>query len=232
MRILIVEDDAVLADALAGALGDAGYAVDVLATGEEADRALATESFDLAILDIGLPRLDGFEVLRQLRARGASLPVLILTARKKPHDRIYGLDLGADDYLAKPFVTGELLARVRALLRRAQGRAGNAITVGPLVVDVAGRRATLGAAPLELSARELAAVEVLAERAGKVVGKSVLVSSVYSWDKDVGPNAIEIIVHRLRKKLRGSGIAIRTVRGLGYLLEEGGEQAEGREDAG
>jgi two-component system, OmpR family, response regulator len=230
MRILIVEDDSMLADALAGALGDAGYAADVLASGEDADRALATETFDLAILDIGLPQLDGFEVLRRLRARGLSLPVLILTARKRPHDRIYGLDLGADDYLSKPFVTGELLARVRALLRRAQGRAGNAIAVGPLVVDVAGCRATLGDAALDLSSRELAAIEVLAERAGKVVSKSALLSSVYSWDKDVGPNAIEIIVHRLRRKLHGSGIAIRTVRGLGYLLEEDAPVGEGPDD--
>lgn len=225
MRILLAEDDAVLADALGGTLRDAGYAVDILPSGTEADRALATERFDLLVLDIGLPQLDGFEVLRRLRARGATLPVLVLTARHKPHDRIYGLDLGADDYLGKPFVAGELLARVRALLRRAQGRSGNAIAVGPLVVDVAGRRALLGEAPLELSQRELAALEVLAERAGKVVSKDALLASVYDWGKDVGPNAVEIVVHRLRKKLLGSGVTIRTVRGLGYLLEPG----EGRQ---
>lgn len=232
MRILVVEDDSVLADAIVNALGDAGYAADALASGADADRALGTEEFDLVILDIELPMLDGYEVLERLRARGRATPVLILTARDSVLDRIHGLDTGADDYLTKPFVMGELYARVRALIRRAKGRAENRIVVGQLEIDVTGRTATLGSAPLELSAKELAAIEVLATRAGKVVSKDVLMNSVYAWDRNVGPNAVEILIHRIRKKLQDSAVSIRTVRGLGYLMESGGQGAEEPRDAG
>ena len=219
MRILLAEDDTILADGLAHSLRALGYAVDGMATGAEADRALTDEDYDLVILDIELPRLDGFEVLKRLRKRKSTVPVLILTARDAVHDRIEGLDLGADDYLTKPFETGELIARVRALIRRAQGIAANEIALGRLVIDVKGRRALLDGAPVELSARELAVLEILASRAGRVVSKDALMKSLYEWDEDVGSNAIEIYVHRLRRKLEDSDINIRTIRGLGYLLD-------------
>ena len=221
MHILVVEDDSVLADALANSLRSLGYAVDCLTTGAEADRALATANYDLVILDIELPVLDGFQVLRRLRQRKAKAPVLMLTARDSVHDRIHGLDIGADDYLTKPFEMGELAARVRALIRRAQGIAENQIQVGRLVIDVKGRCALMDNVALDLSARELAVLEALATRAGRVISKDALIHSLYSWDEDVGPNAIEIHVHRIRKKLQDANadVSIRTIRGLGYLME-------------
>ncbi|MDB5863429.1 MAG: basR 3 [Betaproteobacteria bacterium] len=219
MRILIVEDDAILSDGLAHALRSRGYAVDCMANGIDADWALATEQYDLVVLDIELPLIDGFEVLRRLRKRKATVAVLVLTARDSVHDRIHGLDIGADDYLTKPFEVGELEARIRALVRRASGMADNEIAIGRLVLDLKGRRALVDGACVELSARELAVLEILASRAGRVVAKDALMHSLYQWDEDVSPNAIEIYVHRLRKKLGESGINIRTIRGLGYLLE-------------
>ena len=219
MRILVVEDDAILADGLAHALRSRGYAVDCLSTGADADRALTDGEYDLVVLDIELPLLDGFEVLKRLRKRKASTPVLVLTARDSVHDRIHGLDSGADDYLTKPFEMGELEARIRALVRRAQGAADNQIELGRLVLDTKGRRAFVDGANVELSARELAVLEILAGRAGRVVSKDALMSSLYQWDEDPSTNAIEIYVHRLRKKLGDCGINIRTIRGLGYLLE-------------
>jgi two-component system, OmpR family, response regulator len=234
MRILIVEDDSVLADALTFALGNLGYAIDCLATGAEADQVLARGNYDLVILDIELPALDGFEVLRRLRARKTKVPVLILTARDSVHDRVHGLDIGADDYLVKPFELGELVARIRALLRRAQGAVNNRIEVGRLIMDLKGRRVLLDGAPLDLSPRELAVLEMLAARAGEVVSKNTLINSLYNWDEDVGPNAIEIHIHRIRKKLQDANadISIRTVRGLGYLMEAVGGGAKTAQDAG
>jgi two-component system, OmpR family, response regulator len=229
MHVLVVEDDSVLADALTHSLRAMGYAVDCLETGEQADSALATQEYDLVVLDLSLPVLDGFEVLARLRGRKSAVPVLILTARDAVRDRIRGLDLGADDYLTKPFEMGELEARLRALIRRSQGTADNALRVGRLLVDIKGRRALVDDAPLDLSARELAVLEILAGRAGRVVSKDDFVRSLYEWDNDVGPNAIEIFVHRLRKKLQGSDVSIRTIRGLGYLLEVEGERP-GRND--
>jgi DNA-binding response OmpR family regulator len=179
----------------------------------------ATEQYDLVVLDIELPLIDGFEVLRRLRKRKATVAVLVLTARDSVHDRIHGLDIGADDYLTKPFEVGELEARIRALVRRASGMADNEIAIGRLVLDLKGRRALVDGTCVELSARELAVLEILASRAGRVVAKDALMHSLYQWDEDVSPNAIEIYVHRLRKKLGESGINIRTIRGLGYLLE-------------
>ncbi len=219
MHILVVEDDTVLADAVTQTLRGLGYAVDCLVTGAEADRALADEQYDLVVLDIELPLLDGLEVLRRLRRRKTKTPVLMLTARDSVHDRIHGLDIGADDYLTKPFEMGELLARIRALVRRAQGITENEITVGRLAVDLKGRRAFIDGQPLALSAREQAVLEVLASRAGRVVSKDAVMRSLYEWDDDVGTNAIEIYVHRIRKKLQDSGVTIRTIRGLGYLME-------------
>lgn len=220
MRVLIVEDDPVLADGLTRSLRQADYAVDCINDGGEADHVLATQSYDLVILDLGLPKLDGFEVLRRLRRRGAKVPVLMLTARDSLQDRVKGLDLGADDYLAKPFDLPELEARVRALVRRGQSGGSAALTHGALTLDVAGRRATLNGDPLDLSARELGVLEVLMMRSGRVVGKEQLAGQLYGWDEEVGANAIEVYVHRLRRKLEPAGVSIRTIRGLGYLLEK------------
>lgn len=220
MRVLLVEDDPILADGLLHSLSHAGYAVDRAAHGEAADHMLAAQNYDLAILDLGLPRLDGFEVLRRLRARGNAVPVLILTARDGIEDRVRGLDLGADDYLAKPFELPELEARVRALIRRGQFGASAQLTLGLVTLDTAGRQALLHGQPLTLSARELALLEILMMRAGRVVGKEHILERLCNWDEDIGDNAIEVYVHRLRKKLETSGLRIRTIRGLGYLLED------------
>ena len=220
MRILIVEDDPVLADGLVRSLRGVDYAVDCVGNGAEADHVLATQPYDLVILDIGLPGVDGFEVLRRLRRRGAAVPVLILTARDALNDRVKGLDLGADDYLAKPFDLPELEARARALIRRGQSGGASVLTHGALVLDTAGRRATLDGEALELSAREFGVLEVLMMRSGRVVSKEQLAEQLYGWDEEVGPNAIEVYVHRLRRKLEPAGVQIRTIRGLGYLLEK------------
>jgi two-component system, OmpR family, response regulator len=219
MRILVVEDDSVLADALVHNLRHAGYAVDCLADGAAAAHALITQEYDLVILDIGLPKLDGFEVLTRLRRAEAHTPVIILTARDAVQDRIRGLDLGADDYLAKPFEMPELEARVRAVIRRMQGASGPELAVGPLTLDRIGRRILLNGMPLDLSARELAVLEVLMGRAGRVVHKEQLMQRLYEWDKVVGTNAIEVYMHRVRRKLTGAPVTIRTIRGLGYMLE-------------
>ncbi|MEW6695596.1 Transcriptional regulatory protein tctD [Tepidimonas thermarum] len=221
MRILIAEDDQVLADGLLRTLRAAGAAVDHVASGDEADAALmAHDSFDLLILDLGLPRLSGLEVLKRLRARGAKLPVLILTAADSVEDRVRGLDLGADDYMAKPFALAELEARVRALVRRGNGAASSLIQHGPLVYDQAGRVATIDGKMVELSARELSLLEVLLQRAGRLVSKEQLVERLCEWGDEVSNNAIEVYIHRLRKKIERGPIRIATVRGLGYCLEK------------
>ncbi len=219
MRILIAEDDPVLADGLSRSLRAVGYAVDVVATGEAADSALAAQAFDLVILDLGLPRLSGLEVLRRLRARSASVPVLILTAADGVEQRVRGLDLGADDYMAKPFALSELEARVRALTRRALGGAQNVLKQGALKLDQAGRIATINDQPIDLSARELGLLETLLARPGRLVSKEQLVDHLCEWGEEVSNNAIEVYVHRLRKKLEPGGIRIVTVRGLGYCFE-------------
>jgi two-component system OmpR family response regulator len=220
MRILIAEDDQVLADGLLRALRAAGCAVDQVSTGSEADAALALHAFDLLILDLGLPRLHGFEVLRKLRARGNNLPVLILTAADSLEQRVKGLDLGADDYMAKPFELAELEARVRALTRRGLGTASNLLKHGPLTFDASGRVAYLNDQMLELSAREMGLLEVLLQRAGRLVSKEQLVERLCEWGDEVSNNAIEVYVHRLRKKIEHGPVRIATVRGLGYCLEK------------
>jgi two-component system OmpR family response regulator len=220
MRILLAEDDPVLADGLTRSLHQSDYAVDCVGTGDQADHVLLAQNYDLVILDLGLPKLDGFEVLRRLRHRGSKIPVLILTARDGLDERVRGLDLGADDYLTKPFDLPELEARVRALIRRGQSGGGSILTHGVLQLDTAGRRATLSGAPLDLSARELGVLEVLMHRSGRVVNKEQLAEQLYGWDEEVGANAIEVYVHRLRRKLEPAGVVIRTIRGLGYLLEK------------
>lgn len=223
MRILIAEDDATLADGLLRALRAAGYAVDVVTDGAAADSALTTQSFDLLILDLGLPRLSGLDVLRRLRARQSGLPVLVLTAADDVDSRVRGLDLGADDYMAKPFALSELEARVRALTRRAAGGAANLLRVGALTLDTAGHVAFMNDQPLELSARELSLLEVLLKRAGRLVSKEQLVDHLCEWGDELSNNAIEVYVHRLRRKLEVGGVRIVTVRGLGYCLERPSE---------
>ena len=220
MRILIVEDDASLGVGLSHIHESEGHAVYVMKSGEHAVLATAQESFDLVILDVGLPGIDGFEVLRRLRAKGGSVPVLMLTARDEVGDKVHGLELGADDYLPKPFAKSELVARVRALLRRGQARASPQLVHGPLTFDSGARRAFLHGAPLELSAREWAVLEVFLGKVEKVLSKEAIIQGLANWGEDLTPNAIEVYVSRLRTKLEPAGIRIRTVRGFGYMLEE------------
>lgn len=220
MRILLVEDDAVLADGLYRSFRQSGYVTDCVNNGTDADNVLLDHSFDLVVLDIGLPGQDGFQVLRKLRQRRSDVPVLLLTARDALEDRVQGLDLGADDYLTKPFDLLELEARIRALIRRRQGRTGSFIVHGPLIFDNDGKRVTVNGEPVDLSAKEFAALEIFLTRAGRVVTKEFLIDKLYDWTESVGHNAIEVCVHRLRKKLEPFNIHIRTVRGLGYYLDK------------
>jgi two-component system, OmpR family, response regulator len=220
MRILVVEDDPVLRDGLSRSLRNAGYAVEVADDGKLADQLLSVHAFDLVVLDLGLPGLDGMEVLRRLRRRACTVPVLILTARDSVADRVTGLDVGADDYLVKPFELVELEARVRALMRRAQSVATARINHGALTLDTAARRAFVGKDALDLSAREVALLEALLLSAGRVVSKDQLADRLYGVSDEVGPNAIEVFVHRLRRKIESAGVSIRTIRGLGYLVEK------------
>jgi two-component system, OmpR family, response regulator len=219
MRILVVEDDSVLAAALTRALTQSAYAVDLVADGEAANHALASTLFDLVVLDLALPKIDGLAVLRRLRDRRSTTPVLILTARDTVEDRVTGLDLGADDYMTKPFDLPEFEARVRALLRRGHGP-GATMTHGQLRLDVAARRLFYGEQPIEMSARELALIELLLARQGRVVSKEQMIDHLFGFGDDVGSNAIEVYVHRVRRKLDPLGIEIRTVRGMGYLLDK------------
>lgn len=219
MRILITEDNSELAEALQFSLTQAGYAVDWVANGVAADEALKEDVFGLLILDLGLPQLDGFEVLRRLRRRNPSMPVLILSGREKPEEKVLGLDLGADDYLAKPFSLNELQARVRALLRRGQGGVSPVISYGELNFDTIGRTASINGKTLQLSLHEIGVLEILLHRFGRVVSKEQLVEQLYSYDKEVSHNAIEVYVHRLRKKITGTGVTVRTLYGRGYLFD-------------
>jgi two-component system, OmpR family, response regulator len=219
MRLLIAEDDQVLADGLLRSLRGAGYAVDQIGNGADADAALAAHEFDLLILDLGLPKLHGLEVLRRLRQRGSKAPVLILTADDSVEQRVQGLDLGADDYMAKPFSLQELEARVRALTRRGLGAASNLIRHGSLSFDATGRVAYVNEQMIDLSAREIGLLEVLLQRAGRLVSKDQLVERLCEWGDEVSNNAIEVYIHRLRKKIEQGSVRIATVRGLGYCLE-------------
>lgn len=221
MRILIAEDDTTLGNALMRSLRASGAVVDHVTSGGEADAALKTcTQWDLLILDLGLPNMSGLDVLRRLRNRGSGLPVLILTAADSVEDRVTGLDLGADDYMAKPFSLQELEARVRALVRRGVGSTNGIITHGPLVYDQACRMATWDGELLDLSSRELGLLEVLLQRVGRLVSKEQLVERLCEWGEEVSHNAIEVYIHRLRKKIEHEPIRIATVRGLGYYLEK------------
>ncbi len=219
MRILIAEDDSILADGLTRSLRNNGYAVDAVSDGVAADSALIAQEFDLLILDIGLPKMSGHDVLSRLRARNSRLPVLILTAADSIEQRVKGLDLGADDYMAKPFSLSELEARVRALARRGAGGGATILRHGRLVFDQTGRVALVDDQTLELSAREVSLLEILLTRSGRMVSKNQIVDHLCEWGEEVSSNAIEVYVHRLRKKIEPSGVKIATVRGLGYCLE-------------
>lgn len=221
MRLLLVEDDAPLATSLAASLRLGGYAVDWMATGRAADASLAVESFDAVVLDLNLPDTDGLTLLRQWRARGLRTPVLILSARDGLDERVAGLDLGADDYLTKPFDVPELEARLRVLIRRMQaGLVDNRVVVGPLALNLSARRAELHGQDLSLTAREFALLQQLAIKAGQVVSREQLIGRLTDFDQDMSANALDILMHRLRKKLEGSGLALRTLRGFGHLLEQ------------
>lgn len=219
MRILISEDDAALAEALRFALTQSGFAVDWVSNGLDADEALKGAEFGLLILDLGLPKIDGLEVLRRLRRRNSTLPVLILSGREQPEEKVAGLDLGADDYLVKPFSLNELQARVRALLRRGHGVATPVLTYRELSFDPATRTASISGHALPLSLHELSVLEVLVRRFGRPVSKEQLVEQIYTYDQEVSHNAIEVYVHRLRKKIGTTGLVVRTLYGRGYALD-------------
>jgi two-component system OmpR family response regulator len=220
MRILLVEDDAMLADAVARALRQSAHAVDIASDGERADAMLRDAAHDLVLLDLGLPLMDGLEVLRRLRRRRSTVPVILLTVRDAPEDRVAGLDIGADDYITKPFNLSELEARVRALLRRANHGAGPELVHGRLRLDIAGRRLYRDGDPLELTAREFAIVELLLLREGRVVTKQQISEHLLGWDGAISTNALDAFVYRLRKKLESASVNIRTIRGMGYLIDK------------
>lgn len=219
MRILLIEDDSMIGKSVQQGLSTAGFAVDWVTDGRAAELALGNGVYDLAVLDLGLPKKDGMAVLARLREMGDSMPVLIASARDTVGDRISGLNAGADDYLLKPFEPQELLARLRALLRRAQGDPSPSITVGRLTFERANGAFRLGDELLELPRRERAVLEQLVIRVGKIVLREKLSDMVFGLDEEVGPNALEVYIGRLRKRLAAGGPHIRTVRGLGYMLE-------------
>ncbi len=218
MRLLLVEDDLILKDGLERSFTKLGYAVDVMMDGESANQLLTYQEYDVIVLDLGLPKLNGFEVLKRLRSRGNTTPVLILTALEDTQSRVKGLDLGADDYLAKPFELAELEARVRALIRRGISGGSAKISFGDLIFDTTSRQCMVNEVALSLSAREISLLELLMLKATKVVSKAKILEHLCSWDEEMSDNAVEVNVSRLRKKLNVFGIEIRTIRGLGYLL--------------
>jgi len=224
MRILLVEDDEMLADAVARGLTLHGFTVDCAASAEQAYAALSDEHFDLAIVDIGLPGADGLSLLGGLRARGSSMPILILTARDALADKMRAFGLGADDFLMKPFEQAELGARCKALIRRANLAPSGAVHLGKLNIDLLGHQLRVNEQPVQLTRREWAVLESLAHNLGRLVSKERLLQVLAGWDQDLSPNAVETHVSRLRSKL-GAAANIRTVRGLGYRLEEATEQA-------
>jgi DNA-binding response OmpR family regulator len=220
MRILVVEDDNLVADGLRQGLERAGYAVDVLNTAVAAAEALRVEAFDAAIVDLGLPDMDGLQLIGRLRQRGTTLPILILTARDTLDACVAGLDSGADDYLAKPFRTPEVLARLRVLIRRSHSRSASQLSAGPLALDLGKRTAALHGVSLDLPAREWSLLEALLLASPNVVNKDKLLQSLGGWQSEMTANAIEVYVSRLRQKLGPAGLNIRTVRGIGYRLDE------------
>ncbi len=220
MRILIVEDDRALASGLKRSLTSLGYAVDHESDAADAVGLATREAYNLVVLDLGLPNGSGYDVLRAIRRNGLKTPVMILTARDHVSEKVKALDLGADDYVNKPFALAELEARVRALVRRGFGVSDAILEFGPLQFDTAQQVARLEGCPLDLRRRELAVLHLLLVQAGKLVPKARLISEVFGLDDAVGPNALELYIARLRKKLGAGGLRIRTVRGLGYMLEK------------
>ena len=220
MRILLVEDDTLLANGIREGLEKAGFTTDHVLAAESAESALGLTHYDLAIVDIGLPRMNGLELIRRLRRRGLSLPVLILTARDGLDDRIVGLDLGADDYMVKPFELQELLARLRALIRRSRSATSSELNVGSICLDLARHTAAVNGASLDLTGREWEILQQLMLASPNVVAKQKMAESLSEWDNELTPNAIEIYISRLRGRLHDSGVEIRTIRGIGYRLDE------------
>lgn len=220
LRLLVVEDDGSLAAGLTNALQSQGLQVSAVDSAESALERIETGRVDLMLLDIGLPGMDGFQLLHKVRSSGLQIPVLVLTARDTVEDRVQGLDLGADDYLTKPFALAELTARVRALARRFQAISGQRVVHGPLTVDLAARRAFVHGELLEMTEREWSVLEVLVRRIDKTVSKEAIGEAIAGSDEELTPRAIEVYVSRLRAKLEPAGIRIRTVRGLGYVLPE------------
>jgi len=219
MNILLIEDDAVLADGLTHTLGNSGYSVSCATTGLAAERLVASQDFDLIVMDLGLPDLDGLQLLRRFRHRKLSLPILILTARDSVNDRIEGIEQGADDYLTKPFELRELEARIQALIRRCYGGFDHNIVIGRLTLDTRQHQILADNQPLILPARKHGMLEILMMQAGKVVAKERIAQRLSFDGEGLSDNAIEINIHRLRKRIEPYGVMIRTVRGLGYLLE-------------
>jgi two-component system OmpR family response regulator len=218
MRVLIVEDDAMLSDGLSRMLRASGHAADCVASAEHAQLALEHEAFDLVLLDLGLPSMDGFELLARLRRRGNTVPVIVISARSALGDRVRGLDLGADDYLVKPFAQEELDARVRALIRRRATPTLPQLSFGALTLDLVTREARIHGERIELTPREWAITELFVTQPNVALAKERMVQSLSSWDDKLSPNAIEVYVSRLRTKFEAAGLRIRTVRGFGYML--------------
>jgi DNA-binding response OmpR family regulator len=226
MRLLLVEDDVMVASGIKLGLTDAGYAVDWVGSAERALEVTQAETFDIAVIDIGLPQMDGLGLTQALRKQGHAMPVLILTARDALQDRVQGLDRGADDYMVKPFELPELLARLRALLRRSQAATSAVLSFGPLELDTAQRRACIrtpgsdpAGSPLELGPREWTVMEYLLLQAPKPANKEKLLQALTGWDKEITPNAVEVYISRLRSKLEPHGLVLRSIRGFGYRLE-------------
>jgi len=220
MRVLLVEDDLMLAESIVEGLEKGGFSVDHLAAAESAESALQLTHYDLAIVDIGLPGISGLELIRRLRLHGILLPVLILTARDGLDDRISGLDLGGDDYMVKPFQLPELLARLRALIRRSRSAASSELAVGALRLDLGRRTVTGNGSLLDLTGREWEILQQLMLASPNVVAKQKMAESLSEWENEITANAVEIYVSRLRQKVQGMGVEIRTIRGIGYRLDE------------
>jgi DNA-binding response OmpR family regulator len=223
MRLLLVEDDVLVASGIKLGLSDAGYAVDWVGSAERALEVTLSEAFDIAVIDIGLPQMNGLMLTQALRANGHTMPVLILTARDALQDRVQGLDKGADDYMVKPFELPELLARLRALLRRSQAATSAVLKFGPVELDTANHAASIRGAsavlPLELGPREWTVMEYLLLQAPKPTNKDKLLQALTGWDKEITPNAVEVYISRLRAKLEPHGVTLRSIRGFGYRLE-------------
>jgi len=228
VRILVIEDDLPLAEGLKHGLRRGGHIADVVHDGVAAMQMLAAASWELVLLDLGLPKADGVTVLKDLRSRGSKPPVIVLTARDGLNERIRGLDAGADDYLVKPFEMDELLARIRAVGRRVGASTGSTLSLGSLQLDAVGRRFTLNNKPVDLTPREFGMLEVLLQRHGRVVSKAQLQEQLCDWSEDLSEAAIEVGVHRLRKKLEDSDVQLKTLRGFGYMLDS---KADSKGDA-